>query len=453
MPVLKRVLCVSLLAWSAASCAPTADDSSAWSVSTRVCPEAVRNNDRGEPIGVSSGHVRWCWPGEPSCYCDRDDDCYRLDGYVRCTPPAPDAGADATADARADATADARADATADARADAAVDARADAAVDARADAAVDARADATADARVDATVDAARDAALDVTRADATAEAASGATPPADTVAYTGSFSGASGLSRARLTVMGEARDVWVYAPSSRGANPPVILAFHGTNGDGQVMLDDSGARALADAEGVVIVAPTSRWFGSEGADYDHPGGNGTYWQTSSADINTNADLVLVRAALVEAQRRYNTDPNRVYAIGHSNGGFMSLLVSVALRDRVAAFAENSAGMVTCASRPDCTFQGTAYTCADLARQARWCNCTSATLPVAIPTTGRRAPGYLSHGAQDSMVSVYYSCALAARLAAAGVPSQTYLWEGEHYLGASFARRAWTFMSAYRRQ
>ncbi len=452
MPVLKRVLCVSLLAWSAASCAPTDDDASAWSVTARVCPEAVRNNDRGEPIGVSSGHVRWCWPGEPNCYCDRDNDCYRLDGHVRCTPPAPDAGTDARVDARTDATTDARVDARADARADATADVRLDAAADARADVRVDATADARADAAVDARADATVDARADAT-VDARVDAASGTTPPADTVTYAGSFSGASGLSRARLTVMGEARDVWVYAPASRGANPPVILAFHGTNADGQVMLDESGARALADAEGVVIVAPSSRWFGSEGADYDHPGGNGTYWHTSSADIHTNADLVLVRAALVEAQRRYNTDPNRVYAIGHSNGGFMSLLVSVALRDRVAAFAENSAGMVTCASRPACTFQGTALTCAELARQARWCNCTSATLPVAIPTTGRRAPGYLSHGAQDSMVSVYYSCALAARLAAAGVPSQTYLWEGEHYLGASFARRAWTFMSAYRRQ
>ena len=417
MPLTKRLLCASLLVWSAASCAPTADDTSAWSVAARTCPEGVRRSDRGEPIGLVSGHVRWCWPGEPNCYCDRDDDCYALDHYVRCTPPTTDAGArDASADVR---------DAVADVR-----------------DAAADVR-DATADVR---------DAAADVR--DAAADVRDAAAPPAsDTVTYTGTFSGATGLYRARLTVMGEARDVWVYAPASRRANAPLILSFHGTNEDGQVSIENSGARALADAEGVVIVAPTSRWFSETGADYDHPGGNGTYWETRNANIDTNADLVLVRAAMVEARRRYNTDLDRVYAMGHSNGGFMSQLVSVALRDRVAAFAENSAGLVTCASRPACTFQGTAYTCAELARQARWCNCAGAGLPAVIPTSGRRVPGYLSHGVQDPMVSVYYTCALASRLAAAGVPAQTYLWSGGHDLGATFARRAWTFMSSYRRQ
>ena len=50
-------------------------------------------------------------------------------------------------------------------------------------------------------------------------------------------------------------------------------------------------------------------------------------------------------------------------------------------------------------------------------------------------------------------MVSVYYTCMLASRMNAAGITAQTYLWEGGHDLGSSFARRAWTFMSGYRRQ
>jgi len=229
------------------------------------------------------------------------------------------------------------------------------------------------------------------------------------------------------------------------------LIVAFHGTNGDGQGMLEESGARALADAEGVVVVAPTARWFGSEGSDYDHPQGNGTYWETRSSDVHRNADLVLVRAILTESERSLRVDTDRVYALGHSNGGFMALLVAVALRDRIAAFAENSAGMVTCASRPECTFQGSARSCAELSREAGWCACDTASHPVAIPDTGHRVPGYLSHGVQDPMVSVYYTCMLAARLAAAGVPVQTYLWEGGHHLGASFARRAWSFFSLHR--
>ncbi|MFO0608565.1 MAG: alpha/beta hydrolase-fold protein [Polyangiales bacterium] len=414
MALSRHVLLASLLAASCARCTPAGSAPTAQTPPAppppptpppppppvRYCPEAVRPNARGEPVGVSSGHLRWCFPGELHCHCDADDDCYAEAGYVACTPPPGTSSPDASADVAAPPP---------------------------------------PPPPSPPPPPPPPSDASL--------------SPPPADTVAYSGTFASAPGLQHARLTVLGASRDVWVYAPASRGASPPLLLAFHGTNGDGQGVIDESGARALADAEGVVVVAPTSRWFDERGADYDHPQGNGTYWETNSADINTNADLVLVRAALVEAQRRYNTDPNRVYAIGHSNGGFMSLLVSVALRDRVAAFAENSAGMVTCASRPQCSFQGSALTCADLARQPGWCNCNAASHPIAIPTSGRRAPGYLSHGAQDPMVSVYYSCALASRLAAAGVPSQTYLWEGEHYLAATFARRAWSFMSSYRRQ
>jgi len=268
--------------------------------------------------------------------------------------------------------------------------------------------------------------------------------------VTYLGSFTGAGGFSHQSLRVANEWRTVTVYAPASRGARPPLVLAFHGTNSDGDVMLDESGARALADAQGVVVVAPHSRWFGGEGEDFDHPGGNGTYWETRNPSRDANADLLLARAAIVEAQARYNTDPDRVYAIGHSNGGFMALLVSVALRERIAAFAENCAGMVTCASRPDCRFQGTSLTCGGLASEPGWCGCSGPGLPIA-PAAGA-APGYLSHGNADPMVSVQYSCALAARLAAVGAPVQTYLWSGGHYLGANFARNAWTFMAPYRR-
>ena len=143
-----------------------------------TCPEAVRLNDRGEPIGLVSGHVRWCWPGEPACYCDRDNDCYRLDGYVACVPPSADAGADAASDG-SDAVADATdaapdgSDAVADAT-DAAPDGS-DAGADAT-DATPDGS-DAVADV-TDATPDGS-DAVADVT--DATVDAADVAIDVAD--------------------------------------------------------------------------------------------------------------------------------------------------------------------------------------------------------------------------------------------------------------------------------
>ncbi|MFO0649070.1 MAG: hypothetical protein U0326_22705 [Polyangiales bacterium] len=380
-----------------------------------VCPEAVRISAAGNIVGVISGHIRQCWPGEARCFCDRDNDCYAESGYVPCTPPG------AVTDSGA-----------------------ADAAV---ADVAVDVATDTGSVTDTPVT-----DVAVDTgSVADATVSGAGPLAP--DPVSYAGSFAGGTGYYMARLTVSGEGRDVWVYAPASRGANPPLMVAFHGTNADGDVMINDSGLRALADAQGLIVVAPTSRWFGGEGGDYDHPGGNGTYWETRNVNPDTNPDLLLARAVMVEAHRRYNTDVDRVYSIGHSNGGFMSLLVSVALRDRIAAFAENSAGMVTCSSRPACYFEGSSLTCGGLSMESGWCGCSGPGLPVDLPTSGRQVPGYLTHGAQDPIVSVFYTCALGSRMSALGIPVEVSLHHGGHDLSVNFARNAWPFLSRFRRQ
>ncbi len=63
-----------------------------------VCPEGVRISAAGNVVGLTSGHIRQCFPGEARCFCDRDDDCYAENGYVACTPPTADAGADAAVD-------------------------------------------------------------------------------------------------------------------------------------------------------------------------------------------------------------------------------------------------------------------------------------------------------------------------------------------------------------------
>ncbi len=71
----------------AAGCAPVDDapESSADDIRVRTCREAVTLDDRGDPRNAS-GQIRYCWPGEAKCYCDRDNDCYALRGYVACTP-------------------------------------------------------------------------------------------------------------------------------------------------------------------------------------------------------------------------------------------------------------------------------------------------------------------------------------------------------------------------------
>ncbi len=311
--------------------------------------------------------------------------------------------------------------------------------VDVVADVAVD-RPDTTVDVAVDATVDVASDVS---------------STIPPDPVAYVGTFStrtdGRSFLLPMR--VLGTRRDVWIQMPVTLGPNPALMLAFHGTNGDGAVMLSDSGASSVIASNNVIFIAPTSRWFGGEGADFDHPGGNGTYWETANnTDPNTNEDLVLVRAIIQEARRAYNIDPARVYAYGHSNGGFMAYMVAQLLRDRVVGFGENSAGLSRCNPQQSCRFQGAGTTCAALATQSGWCTCAGPELPVPVPTMGRHGPAILLHGTADPLVSVYHTCTLEALLRARGHTVSTTLFDGGgHYLSATVASRVWTFLSPYR--
>ncbi len=77
----------------ASGCAPIdgADDTddpttAEQALTVRVCPERVARDSRGEPRNAA-GQVRYCWPGDAKCFCDRDNDCYALSGYVACTPP------------------------------------------------------------------------------------------------------------------------------------------------------------------------------------------------------------------------------------------------------------------------------------------------------------------------------------------------------------------------------
>ena len=368
----------------------------------RVCPEAVTRDSRGEPRNAA-GQVRNCWPGEAQCFCDSDNDCYAEPGYVACQPPGADAGT------------------------------------------AID------AGPRDTGAIDTGpRDTGPQDTGPVDTGATDSGTTLAPDTVSYTGSFAVRNGRSRAVLRVAGINRDVTVYLPSSRATAPALVLGFHGTNGSGDVMLNESGARTMADRNGVVFIAPDSRWMPR--GDWDHANEE-TYWETSpSTNPNTNPDLLLVRAIIVEAQRRFGIDPRRVYAMGHSNGGFFTELVATQITSRIAGFATSSAGLVRCATTTSCRFQGSGTTCAALRTQSGWCNCTGTDKPGPIPTSGRIPPGYLAHGTRDPLVSVQYTCALAERMTAAGATTSVVLRNGDgHVLPETFALNAWAFLSPLR--
>ncbi len=316
----------------------------------------------------------------------------------------------------------------------------------------VDVAENAVTDAGTDLEADGGRDAARDaLARTDT-----SFPLPGLDPVRYTGSFPARAGLADVQLTTAleGRPRNVEVYVPTVVGPHPPLLLLFHGTGGSGPEIVTDANAQAAADALGFVVVAPTSNWIGH--GDWDHPTEE-TYWLSyPNTNPDTNVDLNLARACIVEAIRVHHIDENRVYAIGHSSGGFFTTLTAMTLRDRIAAFAENSSGLVRCAMTMDCGFQAPAGpdTCAAIQARPGWCTCVGDEKPVAIPTTpGRQPAAYMGHGTADPLVSVYYTCQLAGRLQALGFVGETHLRVGDgHEIPGTFIQDAWPFLTAHPR-
>ena len=294
-----------------------------------------------------------------------------------------------------------------------------------------------------DTGIDVPRDTGIDVPR-DTGVDTGSPAGD--DPVVYQGTFPARTGRFSANLTVLGERRAVLLVVPTNAGPTPPLLVLFHGTNGDGSVVMDETSAQTLANSAGVIVVAPTSRWlpFG----DFDHDDGS-TYWETATnPNPNTNQDLVLTRAILAEARRAYNVDRTRVYALGHSNGAFMAHFSAQILRDRIAAYASNSGGIVNCRTTLSCGFEASGTTCAQLRSRAGYCACTGPDLPIPVATSGNRPAAFITHGSRDPLVSVYYSCVLEDRLRAAGATFQTTILNDEgHAIPRDLAQTAWAFL------
>lgn len=269
----------------------------------------------------------------------------------------------------------------------------------------------------------------------------------PKEQITYTGRFPGGVGKLSGRLKVAGKARQAVVYVPARRSG--ALLITLHGTNDDPERMLTASGAKELADSKGVVVVSPAALKMRT--GDWDHPYGGERYWDSTSATAQ-NADLLFIRAIIAEAVRAYSLDASRVYLLGHSNGGFFALHAAMAMPHRIAAFAENAAGLVRCARSQSCKFKGAGRSCSALRSQPGFCACKGTAKPAALKTSGRKVPGYLSHSSDDPVVSVVYTCTLAKEMQALGYKVSVNIWKGEaHGMPYPLAGNAWPFLSRFK--
>lgn len=291
----------------------------------------------------------------------------------------------------------------------------------------------------------------------------ATGQTPTETTgaVSTSGSLPSTIGaLSSGPFTVSGTSRSVSVYRPNS-SSNQSLIIALPGTGGDISDFTGDDGYSTVANADNVVFVFPSPQDNVSDSWDHGSPGnpGTGTFWDTENDNADTNPDLLFFRGIIQQASSQYAINANRVYVMGHSNGAFMSVLTAQALRSQIAAFAENSGGLVTCPERRDGDYTTTFTSCSQILADSSvpsrlQCSSTSSSYdpePVVPFSSGSRRAGYLAHGNQDDTVSVYYTCNLYQDLNSKGYTTQVNIVNGfGHALTPDFVTNAWAFMKNY---
>jgi polyhydroxybutyrate depolymerase len=129
------------------------------------------------------------------------------------------------------------------------------------------------------------------------------------------------------QLTVDGVKRTYYLHPPSKLDGSPvPLVIVFHGGQGDGLKIAGQTGFNQVADHRGFAVAYPNSLGYWNDGR-ATTTGGSGD-------------DVAFVRALIDHLVKTQNVDRQRVYATGASNGGMFTLRLACEMSDEIAAFA-----------------------------------------------------------------------------------------------------------------
>ncbi|HJZ68129.1 MAG TPA: prolyl oligopeptidase family serine peptidase [Blastocatellia bacterium] len=119
-------------------------------------------------------------------------------------------------------------------------------------------------------------------------------------------------------FTIDGKERHAVVFARSTpiAGRGAPVVFVFHGHGGNAQNAARRFRVHELW-PEAVVVYMQGEP--GVQGI--TDPEGKLNGWQKNPGELG-DRDIKFFDAALERIQKKYVTDPNRMYVLGHSNGG-----------------------------------------------------------------------------------------------------------------------------------
>lgn len=127
--------------------------------------------------------------------------------------------------------------------------------------------------------------------------------------------------------------RTYWLHVPSTYAKTKPIplVLVFHGGEGQPQQIERHTGFSDLADREGFIVAYP-------EGID--------KHWNDGRPNAPRVNDVAFVATLIEDIARSFNVDRKRIYTTGISNGGMLSQRLACELSGTIAAIASVAASM-----------------------------------------------------------------------------------------------------------
>ena len=158
-------------------------------------------------------------------------------------------------------------------------------------------------------------------------------------------------GLRLQEWTIKGVKRTGYIATPTkaTNGTLAPLVLVFHGHGGTAANM-----SRALPLhkkwPEAIVIYL---QGIPAPGAIVDNEGRRAG-WQSAPGALG-DRDLTLVDSVLAWSKRRYPVDQKRIFAAGHSNGGWFTYVLWASRPEQFTAFAPAAAvfGRMAASAKP----------------------------------------------------------------------------------------------------
>ena len=127
--------------------------------------------------------------------------------------------------------------------------------------------------------------------------------------------------------------REFVVHLPTDYDENEeyPLVLCFHGRGGTARHTEKKTGFSDIADRENFIVV---------------YPEGINRAWYLSGATSSIPDDINFTMKLIEHLEDEFLIDKNRIYATGHSNGGFQSIFLAVKHSDTFAAIASVAGGL-----------------------------------------------------------------------------------------------------------